>query len=116
MVRVWYTMTHKLFHIRKVRGVARQRKHLTATPILGPGRRSTKAQQLLRWSTVPEQSGPKSEAAAVPLAVGEGELGLHLKQCRLGRGLPPYKVASSSIQPFDHNTPTLTGQDNGRIA
>jgi len=27
-----YTRSHKLFHIRKVGGVARQRKHLTATP------------------------------------------------------------------------------------
>jgi len=26
-----------------------------------------------------------------------------LTQCRLGRGLLPYQVASSSIQPFDHN-------------
>jgi len=27
-------------------------------------------------------------------AVGEGELGPHLTQCRLDRGLPPYKVAT----------------------
>jgi len=27
----------------------------------------------------------------------------HLTQCRLGRGLPPYLVASWSIQPFSHN-------------
>ena len=26
-----------------------------------------------------------------------------LIQCGLGRGLLPYEVASSSIQPFDHN-------------
>ena len=26
--------------------------------------------------------------------IGEGERGLHLTQCRLGRGLPPYQVAS----------------------
>jgi len=32
-----------------------------------------------------------------------GELGPHLTQCRLGRGVPPYQVASWSIQPFDHN-------------
>jgi len=38
--------------------------------------------------------------AAVPLW---GELGPHLTQCRLGRGLPLYQVASSSIQPFGHN-------------
>ena len=52
-----------------------------------------------------------------------GELGPHLTQCGLGRGLLPYQVASSSIQPFGgnvhgpkigwgvigdvHNTPTL---------
>jgi len=33
-------------------------------------------------------------------------LGPHLIQCRLGRGLPAYHVASWSIQPFGHNTPT----------
>ena len=33
-----------------------------------------------------------------------GELGPHLTQCGLGRGLPPYQVASWSIQPFGHNT------------
>ena len=26
--------------------------------------------------------------------LGEGDLGPHLTQCRLGRGLPPYQVAS----------------------
>jgi len=37
-----------------------------------------------------------------------GELGPHLTQCSLGRGLPPYQLASSwSIQPFGHNTSTL---------
>jgi len=35
-------------------------------------------------------------------AVGarSGPLGPHLTQCGLGRGLPLYQVASSSIQPF----------------
>jgi len=32
-----------------------------------------------------------------------GELGPHLIQCGLGRGLPPYQVASRSIQPFGRN-------------
>jgi len=32
-----------------------------------------------------------------------GELGPHLAQYGLGRGLPPYQVASLSIQPFAHN-------------
>jgi len=31
------------------------------------------------------------------------ELRPHLTECRLGRGLPPYKVASLPIQPFGHN-------------
>jgi len=42
---------------------------------------------------------------------GGGRLSPHLTQCGQGRGLPPYQVASWSIQPFGHNTPTLqTGQ------
>ena len=32
-----------------------------------------------------------------------GELGPRLIQCGLGRGLLPYQVASSSIQPFGYN-------------
>jgi len=31
------------------------------------------------------------------------ELGPHLTQCGLSRGLPLYQVASWSIQPFGHN-------------
>jgi len=38
---------------------------------------------------------------AVPLL--RDELGPHLTQRRLGRGLPPYQLASQYIQPFDHN-------------
>ena len=33
-----------------------------------------------------------------------GKLGPHLTQCGLGLGLSPYQVATSSIQPFGHNT------------
>ena len=33
----------------------------------------------------------------------EGELGPHIAQRGLGRGLPPRQVTSSSIQPFGHN-------------
>ena len=45
--------------------------------------------------------------------------GLHLIRCDQGRGLPPYQVASWSIEPFGHNTPTSqtdrqTGQDRQR--
>jgi len=43
--------------------------------------------------------------AVVPLFVGE--LGNHLTQCGLDRGLPPHQVASYAVQPFGHNTPTL---------
>jgi len=55
-------------------------------------------------------------AAAMPLSTGgkghsrsPGLLapGLHLTQCGLGRGLPPYQVAFWSIQAFGQNTPML---------
>ena len=32
--------------------------------------------------------------------LGEGKLGPHLTQSRLGCGLPPYQLASCCIQPF----------------
>jgi len=59
--------------------------------------KSSAAQQLLRWLSVPEQSGLKTAksggtGAAVPLSEG-AELGPHLTQCCLGRRLPPYEVA-----------------------
>jgi len=38
-----------------------------------------------------------------PPLFGEGGLGLHLTQSRLGSGLPPCQVPASSIQPFGHN-------------
>jgi len=44
--------------------------------------------------------GRKEGGCCAPFA---GELGPRLTQCGLGRGLLPYKVASSSIQPFGHN-------------
>jgi len=53
----------------------------------------TKAQQLLRWVTVPEQSGPKVEVATEPLSEG-GAGSPSIRQCRLGEGLPPYQVTS----------------------
>jgi len=37
------------------------------------------------------------------LGGGKGELSPCVTQCDLGRGLPSYKVASRSIQPFGHN-------------
>jgi len=45
-----------------------------------------------------------------------GDLGPHVTQCGLDRGLPVYQVASSSIQPFGHNTPTSQTGENGPIA
>jgi len=56
--------------------------------------------------------------AAVPLSAVQ--LGRHLTHCRLGRGVPPYQVASWLIQPFGHHTPTLQTyrqdrQDNGPV-
>ena len=51
-----------------------------------------KSSAVLRWATVPEQSGPKSGGLLCPFPWGE--LGLHLTQCSLGQGLPPYQVAS----------------------
>ena len=42
-------------------------------------------------------------ACAIFRGEGTGELGPHLTQCGLGQGLSMYKVASWSIQPFDHN-------------
>jgi len=54
-----------------------------------------------------------------PFLWGQGGLGFHLTQCRLGRGIPPYQVAYWSIQPFGHKTPTLqtdrTGQRSDSI-
>jgi len=42
-----------------------------------------------------------TKLGAVPFS--GGELGPHLTQCRVGQGLPPYQVASWSMQPFGHN-------------
>ena len=55
---------------------------------------------------------PKSGGCCASLR--GGELGSHLTQCRLSRGLPPYQVASWSIQPFGHNTPTLQTDTHDR--
>jgi len=48
---------------------------------------------------------------------GGGQLGPHLTQCHLGWGLPPYQVASWSIQPFGPQYNNVTDrQDNRPIA
>jgi len=44
---------------------------------------------------------PQHTWMSVPLCMGE--LGPHLTQHGLGRGLPPYQGASCSIQSFGHN-------------
>jgi len=38
-----------------------------------------------------------------PLPFGEGERGAYLTLSRLGRGLPPYQVAPSTMHPFGRN-------------
>jgi len=52
-----------------------------------------------------------------PFFFGGGALP-HLRQCGLGRGLPPSQVSSRSIQLFGHNTPALQTDrlDSGPIA
>ena len=62
----------------------------------------TRAQQLLRWATVPEQIGSKSWEGLL-CSFPCRELGPHLTQRRLSRGLPRYQVASQSIQLFGHS-------------
>jgi len=46
--------------------------------------------------------GLKGGGGVVPLSLGA--LGTRLIQCGLRGGLLPYQVASSSIQPFGHNS------------
>jgi len=62
--------------------------------------------------------GRKVRGGPMPLLRGSWVPLPHLTQCGLGWGLPPYQVASWSIQPLGHSTPTLqTGQtDNGPVA
>ena len=48
-----------------------------------------------------KRHGPKRGGRVVPF---RGALGTPLIQCGLCRGLLPYQVASSSIQPFGHNS------------
>jgi len=56
--------------------------------------KKARAEQLPRLATVwPQQTCAEKWAAAVPL-LGGRELSLHLTQCGLGQGLPPYQVTS----------------------
>jgi len=69
--------------------------------------------QVASWSSQPfghNRRWPKSGGGCYASFRGllctfrGGELGPILIQCRLGRGLPPYKVASWSSQPFGRNS------------
>jgi len=53
------------------------------------------------WDGRHNRHGPKKGGGAVPF---RGALGTRLIQCGLCGGLLPYQVASSSIQPFGHNS------------
>ena len=69
-----------------------------------PGPRPTAIPSGASWSMQPfghNRHGPKIEGF-VPF-LGSGELGLHLAQYGLDRGLPSYQVAFWSMQPFGHN-------------
>ena len=64
------------------------------------------------WDGRPcQSSGPKSKGLLCPFPWGE--LGPHVT-CGLVRGLPPYQVASWSVQLFGHNTPTLQAGQTDR--
>jgi len=54
-----------------------------------------------RWATVATIDMGLKEGVLCPF---RGVLGTSLIQCGLRRGLLTYQVASSSIQPFDHNS------------
>jgi len=84
-----------------------------------PGLRPTCIQSfiLIHPAVWPQQTRAKNWGALTPF--GKEGTWSHLTQCCLERGLPPYQVVSSSIQPFGHNTPTSQTErqtDNGPIA
>ena len=89
---------------------------LGAVPLLGvvarspsntmwPGPRPTSVPSgtLINSAIWPQQTWAKKWGLKWGLCPFYGELGPHLTQCRLGRSLPLYQVASWSIQPFGHN-------------
>ena len=55
---------------------------------------------LIHPSVWPQQTWAENSMGLCPFG---GGVCPHLRQCGQGRGLPPYQVASSSIQPFGHN-------------
>ena len=56
---------------------------------------------LIHPAVWPHYIGRKLGGCCAPVL--GGEQGPHLTQCRLGRSLPPYQVASASIQLSGHN-------------
>ena len=54
-------------------------------------------------SSAAAEIGDRGHNRHGPLCPFRGEVGPCLIQCGLGRGLLPYQLASSSIQPFGHN-------------
>jgi len=73
--------------------------HLTVSPGLRPI--FVPCGILIHPAVWPQQTWAENWAAVPPF--GGGELGPHLTQCVVGRGLPSYQVASWSKQPFGYN-------------
>ena len=75
----------------------------SASNTMLPGSRPTIAPSgiLIHPDIWPQQTWAENWKAVPPFR--EWELGTHLAQCGLSQGLPPYQVASWSMQPFGHN-------------
>jgi len=86
--------------------VTRARSHLTQSPL---GMRPTSIpSDILMHAAVLQpfdhnRNGPNIGEGALPPFLGRVERGPHLTQSRLGWDIPPYQVASWSIQPFGCN-------------
>ena len=83
----------------------------TPSKTMWPGPRSTSVPSGVFIHPVvwPQRTLDKNWGGCAPL--GEGKLGPHPTQTRLGWGLPPYQVASWWIQPFgdNKNEPKIRG-------
>jgi len=66
----------------------------------GPRHTSIPSGILIHSAVWPQQTWAENEELC---PFWGGELGPHLAQCGLGQGLPPYQLASWSIQLFGHN-------------
>jgi len=84
-----------------------------------PGPRATSVPSgiLIHPAVWHNRHGPKSWGCCATYFWGRW-VTPHLTHCRLGRGLPPYQVASWSIQPFGHNRhgPKIEGDCLCKIA